>query len=660
MNRYRMRDLIAMEGEELFHRFPKERHIIEFDDGELETHTNATIVSTYFCYALTAFPDVPILKEYHLGTDIPSGDVFIERLNKVAWDIHSFYNETVDSEWLAKLCFRATNRYFNDIKRYASAYYTSMSMFDIYEIMEHPDIKDALANVEPNGYSITEVTYPKIRKVLLDPDILPLNPIKQSAQSGTLKVGQLMQMVGPIGYRADLSQDILDLPIVNPLLEGVSTLYGAMAESRTGTISLINNKDLLRKTEYFNRMTQLVAQYVQRLHLNEDCGTTYHGAFFVTKENLKTLIGKYHLTESGEEWIRGTETHLIDTQIKLRSVLSCVHPDPSGICGKCYGRLQYSVPHRTNIGQISAVVSGDKITSSVLATKHHAASSSVERYHLGAREASYLTYGQEEEALYLVEHLRKKRVRITFYRDEAKSLANILMINTLDEYPIHSVSQLTRIAIEVFDEDGTKLKGDVLQVSLYNRLSSLSRYLLEHMREVKWVIDQDDNIMVDLDGFDKSLPILVLPKKHVSMDKVMMKIRSFLHSGSEGSEKKLAGYTRKAHKQQIFLKQYRNPMDALMVFNNMLNEKLYVNITHTEILLYAMMVRHPGEDMRLPIPGMLGSFDTYNNVINGRSLSAVFAYEKQDSALLSPLVVGDAPRMDHPYDIMSLGGDLYR
>lgn len=660
MKRYRMRDIIHMSGDELFRQFPKERHVIEFDDGEIETHTNATIVSSYFCYALTHFPDVPILKEYHLGTDIPSGDVILERMNKVVWDIHSFHGETVDTEWLAKLTFRATNRYFNDIKIHASAYYTSMSMFDIYEIMEHPDIKAALANVEPNGYSITKVTYPIIRAVLLDPTILPHNSIKQAALSGTLKIGQLMQMVGPLGYRADISQDILDLPIVNPLMEGVTTLYGAMAESRTGTISLINNKDLLRKTEYFNRMTQLVAQYVQRLHLNENCGTTFYGDFFVTKENIGTLSGKYYATQNGDDWIRGNETHLIDTTIKMRSVLSCIHPDPAGVCGRCYGRIQYSVPHSTNIGQISAVVAGDKITSSVLATKHHAASSSVERYILGAREASFLTYGDEEEALYLVEHLRDKHVRITFYRDEAKSLANILMVNTLDEYPIHSVSQLTRIAIEVFDKEGKKVKGDVLQVSLYNRLSSLSRDLLEHMREVKWELDSDDNVCVDLKHFDATKPVLVLPKKHVSMYNVMMKLRSFLHSGSEGSEKKLAGYTRKAHKQQIFLKQYKNPMDALAVFNNMLNEKLYVNIVHAEILLYAMMVRHPGEDTRLPIPGMLGSFETYNNVINGRSLSAVFAYEKQDSALLSPLVVSDAPRMDHPYDVMSMGGDLHR
>ena len=657
--RYKMRDLISLDAETLYRNIPKEEEIVvEFDDGELVTHTNATILSTYICFPLTKFPHVPILKEYHLGSRLPTGKVIDTLLNKVVWDIHAFEDEKTDPEYLAKLCIVAINWLFNDLTVYGASSFSSVSAFDLFELVEYHESKKALEEVEPNEYSITKKVYPVIEKVINDPEIFPNNPIKKSAMAGTLKKGQLLQVLGPMGARTDINQVIFKFPITNPLSEGIGDLYGSMIESRTGTIALLNNKDLLRKTEYFNRQTQLVAQYVQRLHHYDDCRTDVYLPFFVTEENIETLVGKYYVDDNGvEHWVRGDEKHLIGTHISMRSVLGCKHPDPQGICGKCYGRLKYSIPYNTIVGNVSAVVIGDKITSSVLSTKHHVASSSVERFELGVREKVFMRYGDEPETLYLSRNAAMyDRIWLTVYSKEVENLANILLVDTLAEYPIQSVSQLTQVAFQVMDKEGF-VKGDIVQTSLYNRQASFSRELLEYLRENKWEIDGDDNVRIDLSNFPRDKPLFTLPFKNVNMYDVMVKLKSFYQSGADGSGKKLAGYSRIKKGEQNYLVNYNSPIEALSVFSNMLNQKLYVNMVHVEVILYAMMVRKRGVDYRLPKPGVSGQFDKYNIIMFKRSLSAAMAFEKQDKILSSPDIVSRAPRPDHPYDFIFMGGD---
>lgn len=657
--RYKMRELIAMSAHDLYRTIPKETNIIvEFDDGVIHTHTNQTIISTYLCFPLTKFPDVPVLKAYHLGDSLPTGSVVNNKLNTVLWGIHSHSGETTDPEYLSKLAIVAVNRFFNDITTYGASSFSSMSAFDLYEISELPELKEALGNAEPTEFSISKKIYPVVQKILKDPTILPHNPIKKSSLANTSKNGQLLQIFGPLGFRTDINAELFKTPIVNPLMEGVGDLEGALKESRTGTIALLNNKDLLRKTEYFNRQTQLIAQYVMNLHHFTDCGTEIRLPFLVTQESLEVLKGKYYQKEDGtEDWIRGDETHLINTNVPIRSVLGCRHTDPQGICGKCYGRLQYSIPYNTNIGNVSAVVVGDKITSSVLSTKHHVASSQVEKFVLGPRELEFLRYGEEEETLYLSKKAAKApKLWMTVYAEEVENLANILMVPTLDEFPVTAVSQLKQAAFEYEDKEGF-VRGDLVQTSLYNRLSSFSMDLLRYLREHKWEIDKDNNVRIDLTNFPRNKPLFTLPFKNVNMYDVMVKIKSFLHSGSDGQNKKLGGYSKNKRGEQNFLRNYESPVDALTVFASMLNEKLYVNIVHVEILLYAMMVRKRNVDYRLPKPGVTGQFDKYNIIMAKRSLSAAMAFEKQDKILSAADVVSHSPRICHPYDFIVMGGD---
>ncbi len=418
------------------------------------------------------------------------------------------------------------------------------------------------------------------------------------------------------------------------------------------------NQQAVHEEDALAHLRQLIAQYVQALHPG-DCGGQPID-FPVMESLLKTLRGKYHVVNGKLEVLNGDEKHLIGQRIKLRSVLGCRHPDPSGICAVCYGRLSYSVPRGTNIGHISAVSMGDKITSSVLSTKHLDSTSRVEKFILGKTEAKYLRYrDQDEQDLYLKRELKGKSKRIVVFRNEVQSLVDILMLSSLDDYPVGNASNLTMMQV-IVDEGDEGQTSELLRVSLYNRKSSFSKELLEHIANVGWSHDAKDNVVIDITTFDVSKPFLSLPFKHVNMYEVMKRIQSFLHSGSDTETKRLGERGDDSNRgRKNFLKNYKDPVEALVVFATMLNEKVSINLVHCEVLVYAMMVRSATQrDYRLPIPGISGVFEKYNTLMMNRSLADAMAFEKQDRPLINPGSFIYTKRNDHPYDLVMLGGRL--
>lgn len=657
MGRFVARDLLKLPEDALWNIPDSEFHTLVLADGEMEIVGADLINTVYLWYPLIDYPQAPIVKAYVHSSELEfTGNSNLKILNCLLWGIHAYFNERVDPEMLALAAIRTMNRWYNVITVRCAPHVTTMSILDVLEVMDHPAIKKANAEVEPNRHSIEEVTYRIIEETLRDPMALPMNPVSLGIRCGTQKIDQCKQCFGPRGYVTDINSDIFEEPILKGYVEGIWDLYGSLIESRSGTKALAFNKELLRNTEYFNRKTQLIAQYVKGLE-EGDCGSTHYIDVPILKVLLKQMTGKYYINPETNtlDWLRGNEEHLIGTTIKMRGVMSCVHPGTGIICTTCYGRLSYSVPRDTNIGQVSAVQMGDKITSSVLSTKHTDVTSRVDRLQLAKTEGEYLRYGKQEEALYLRTELADRNVKIIIDRNEALNLADILMLKDLSGYPVDNATELTQIHIQVETAEGTV--SDILTVSLYNRKSSLTNDVLEYLRKNKWDYDARGNIVIDLANFDTTKPILILPNKHVNMYEVMKRIRSFLHSGSDDGAKSTINPLEYSGK--IYLKNFKDPVTGLMVFANMLNEKLKVNFVHCEILVYAMMVRSAiHRDYRLPKPGVTGVFEKYNRLMLNRSLSGAMAFEKQHEPFNNPACYSLLGRDDHPYDVVIMGGKM--
>lgn len=653
---YKARDLLNMSSTELC-AIPDEWHKIIFDDGELVTTDRQTKVSVLLWGPLRAFPEVPILKSFHLDQTRITSKSLVKLLNGIIWSIHQWGEGSVTPDTIARLAIEAKSYFYNEATTKFSAYVSTLSMFEIAEVYNHPEIRAANENFEPTTYGIEKVAYERIKAVMFNPDNFKGNSIIEGLKSGTQKTEQLLQAFGPRGFPTDINSDIFPHPVRPGYVEGVWDHYENMIESRSGTKALLYNKELLQSTEYFNRKSQLVAQYVTNLH-RVDCGADYV-RFPVLKVYLKQMNGKYWYNEETgkEEILTGKEEHLIGKKILMRSVMGCIHKDSQGICAKCYGLLADNIPLGSNIGQIAAVSMGDKITSAVLSTKHTDATSAVEQYKIAGIEANYLREGKLSETLYLKKDLEGKGFRLIISHNEAANLADILMIDNLSGYPATQASELNRVGL-VRDVDGETV-GDILTVSLYNRRASLSSAMLEHAKRVGWTPDNRGNIIIEMEGFDFTLPFLTLPYKHVNMYEVMKRIQSFLHSGSGNEGSRLStdkvGFTSKT-----YLKNYTDVIDATVAFASLVCEKIALPLPHCEILVYAMTVKSiANKDFNLPKPATVGQFEKYSKLMHSRSLGGAMSFEKQHEPLINPASYLYTNRNDHPYDFAMKGGKLY-
>lgn len=654
MNKYKARDLLNLSYPELW-AMPEEWHLIEFDDGSVRlSRDRATKISVMLWHPIKSYPETPIVRDFHIGDARVTAKSIVQLINKIIWALHAHYNEKVDNEHMAKLAIEATNILYNESVAQLSAYVTTLSLFDIAEVYNDEVIRKANEFVEGTTYGIEQVAYKQIVSAFDDTTKFKGNSIIEGYRSGTQKKEPLLQAFGARGFPTDINSAIFGTPIKVGYIDGIYDLPGSLMESRSGTKALLYNKELLRVTEYGNRKSQLIAQYLKTLWPG-DCGTPHIIDFPVTRGTLRALQGKYYIRDDGKmDWIRGTEKELVGKKIRMRSILGCMHPDPAGVCATCYGRLSFSIIRGTNIGQVAAVAMGDKITSAVLSTKHTDATSAVEPYILTDIVSRYLREGTQSETLYLKKNLAPQGYRLVIKSSEAQSLADVMMIKDISAYPPETASELTNIGlIRTVDGEHT---GDILPVSLYNRKASLSLEMLRHVQKVGWTPGTRDNIEIDLNGFDFELPFLTLPYKHVNMYEFMKRVQSFLHSGDNGDSAKLSsdkvGFTSKT-----YLKNYKDPVDALSAFLSLINEKISLNAVHAEALVYTMMVvSSQRKDYRLPKPGISGHFEKYNKLMDNRSLASKLALEKQHEIFIRPSSFLYKTRNSHPYDTAIMGG----
>lgn len=656
LNVYKASALANLTHDELF-QIPSEWHEIECADGKVISTDRVTKLSVLLWRPFRFYPDVPILTDHHLKQERVTAKSLVKLLNRIIWHIKRTNPTPVDPEHLARLAIETMNDCYNQTTIKLPAYHATLSMFEINEVWQHPLVREANTDVSPTTHGIEGVAYTKLKAAFMAKENFVGNSIIEGLKSGTQKIEQLYQAFGPRGFPTDINSDIFPEPVLTGYIEGIWGLYENMVESRSGTKALLYNKELLRVTEYFNRKTQLIAQYVKNLHPG-DCGADYI-TFPVMKGYLKAMEGKYYLNEETGQMdvLTGKEEHLIGKRIKMRSVVGCIHRDPQGICETCYGQLADNIPHGTNIGQVAAVSMGDKITSSVLSTKHTDATSAVEQYKIGGIEAQYLREGTQSETLYLRKELAGKGFRLVIARNEAANLADVLMIDNLHGYPPTSASEMSRCGLirTVNGED----VGDVLTVSLYNRKASLSLDMLKHIKQVRWELDTKDNIVIDLEGFDFNLPFLTLPYKHVNMYEVMKRFQSFLHSGSDTEGSKLSsdkvGFTSKT-----YLKNYTSVIEGVVALASLVNEKISLPFVHCEVLAYAMTVKSiQQKDYNLPKPGINGQFEKYNKLMQSRDLAGTMAFEKQHEPFANPASFLYTKRNDHPYALAVMGGKLY-
>jgi hypothetical protein len=641
---YKAREIAQMTPEVLW-ALPDEPMKIEFDDGVVETDARATIFSAYmFGPFYRAYPNVPALKRHHICQDLMGGNTTLDLFGRVFFDVMDAYPEVVGearakmAEDLSLITTIANNKLYNAMTYNLEEYVTSITSPDFLEVLDHPPIAKANAEVVATDASITH-TYTVIKDELNNAKELVRNPISRAARSNLVSMGQILQVVGPRGRCTDTDSNIFRYPVLTGYAQGIQTLAGSMIESRTASKAIAFTKDPLQESQYTNRKIQLLAGTLIRLHW-DDCGGGHWVPIRLQGRDLFFFAGKQYLREdslndrSQAKTLRESDKHLIGELIFIRTIFGCKHPDPQGVCAACYGEMAISVPMGTVIGHVAATIMCESISQILLSTKHLDTSASTDGSILSEYDAVYLDENIETNTLTLSSSLENAQLALIVQAKEAARLNDVQIINDVRVLAPQSISSLTDIKLEIVTN---RVNEKVtLHVSDEARKSYMTHDLLEYIQQAGWTLTVEGDIRIDLKGWNHSSPLFELPLKQVNMLDYMYTIERFLRASDKG-------------KTAPTLRSYRTPESALFKLYELVSSRLRFNIVHMECLVYACMIRSSAKrDYRLPLAGNATEFGRYGDIMGMRDLGAAMAYESHNKTIFNTysFVVKDRP--DHP------------
>lgn len=651
---YNARDFVNLTADQIW-AMPKEEYVLRFDDGEISTNTADTILSWYFWWPHRMFPKTPLLVNHHINGERITASTPLTMSEKTA--LHSAYDAyegQLDMEELGVLIKEQLGYFYNEMTIRTSEYVTGISATDFIQVLYHPAIKAANDRIQamdisdPTTLSIMErvigETHSVIKTVLLTDPTLNKNRLAEVVRGGLVSIDQVLQCVGPRGYPSDIDSHIFKRPIVHGFAHGLYSIYDYLVESRSAAKALMFTEDPLQSTEYFNREMQLINQTLRNLHHNDDCGTKRLIPWTVTRDRLKVSEGIwYQCPDDGTlKCVTAKSQHLIGRTVLIRSSMTCEHPDPYGICGKCYGELRLSIPRGTNVGHASVTELCAGTSQNVLSTKHLDKSANIGRFMVSAVAAPYIANAENPLEIKLSNALIGKQVKLIIERESMPNIADINIVRDTRELAITRVSEMAEVIFSCRDEDGA---DDVMpiSVSMNSRLASFTPEFLQYIKTRGYSQNTDKYLEIELDQWDWNLSVWVLPRKHANMMDFLSAVKAEI--------KATKTTTGREEKTSRDLSDYASLNQALSDLCDMVQEKFFINLTHLATILRCTMIRSKKErDYRLPAPGQTPEFGGYREIMEMRSLAALSAYEQQFRAYYNPLSYIVKDRASHPFD----------
>lgn len=622
-----------------------------FDDNTEITTSIRRVAYMYHAFDMfRAYPDILILPKHWIdvilnGSPLTSS-THIKILEVMYQDIVAQYKFElpVEREPLWKLIYECTNQIYNAITQQAEAYVASIDVLDFVQIVEHPPVIQAVEQVTGSENSIAQC-YDDVVRILKTDPALDHNAVAEAVRADMVSIGQVLQCVSPRGRLTEVDGTILSQPVLSNYTKGLNSLYEFVADSRPAAKSLYFSDAKLQDAEYFARRLQLLCMIVEKIEY-KDCGSTrtvdwhvmppsYNEAGQKTYPgDLVFMLGKYYYDGSNQlKVITHDDPELYDTVIKLRSVLYCELPNPHHVCEVCFGRLSKNVSRFANLGHLCAATMTEQSTQSVLSTKHLDRSSVGTTITLNEVSAQYFEIDHTGMLYYMNKSLQSKSVKLIMNRDSAIGLVDILHIDDLDTLNPVRVSSVECLEIVVRDKNVETAM--MIYVSQGNKKVMMTIEFLKHLKTHRWEMDSKSNFIFDLRDWDFSKPIFKLPEMEYSYSDHSNMIAKVIESNMKNIADRETPYS---------------PVSTLQELFSLVNTKINVNIAALEVIIYATMVKAPGEfalgrNVDNPVLGVA------DQVIKGRSLGTAYSYEDTARELVNPKNFFRLDRQDSKFDV---------
>lgn len=644
------RKVLAVQPEQLMECINGEFNLA-FDNGEIIfTNDKETFISSFFWDAHRKYDSLPLRKEHHLTTHLKGrrlrGDSHKGIMAAVYDDWYSIYRDIYTTD--EKLDFLNTlytsfNNYYNRLSTHASEYMMTIDIRDVVELYANEDIKRIRREGDYSHMGIKKIHEDTLNVIANSPN-LQNNNISKYLRSGLIKPGQLVQCIGPIGYARDVDDTVFRYPIKRGYMEGMRTMYEYLTESRTVSMALFFALLHVRRTEYNSRKGQLLGINLETLHRG-DCGSKNYIPWEVnTNKDVDSMEGIYYFDESTktEKCVAKGDYHLVGKIIPIRLCFCCNHPDPSGVCLKCFGEIGRNIIEGTIIGQQAGVTIFSELTQMTLSAKHLIMTAIINALKLTVEQTPFLSLTDDKMGYILNPSLEKEGLKMVIDKHDMRSLSYVLNMTDIENIsaPRTSSIKTVKLMYMVRDKEGEKEYREILlPVEFQGRSAFATREFLAYIRSHPPETDERDNYVIDLSEWNFSKVIMKCPPKQFSMIGFTKDVSAVLEARRSDA-------------------QYRDsmsPVEFVKDFYELISQRTNVNLSVVAAVAYsAMIVSAQDNDYSLPKPWTDKGVGILKDTITRRSLSGALAYERQADTLTDPISFLCTNRPDGMYDPLFL------
>ncbi|MGE3592891.1 MAG: hypothetical protein AB7G52_10425 [Arcobacter sp.] len=629
--------------------------IILFEDNVTINMTYKEIVLQRYVFELNILvPEMAIVSKYCISNFYTNGIYTAKTINKcfevILEDIVRSFVKPIDSRELLPLCYSRmydiVNKIYNEIVYANVEYSNSINILDFLEVQFDDNLIEAMKEVQSKkDVDSVNKTYKILDDIMYNKPELKNNIIARGYVAGTVNPNQIKQMLASRGYVTEIDSNIFKYPIASSFVLGMTDIYDLSIESRSGAKALFLSNKAVQESEYFARELQLVTMIVEKL-VDGDCGNKDYMDWYVRpkeisgKSDLDNLLGKRFLNEetNKEEVITKYHTNLEGKTIKLRTAMNCKLEDKRCICTACFGDLSYGMHKHTNIGHFSSTEVTQKLTQSILSTKHLTSSATSNDIKLDNNAKLFFNVKNKNNYAFKANLINKVRTSYKMIINQSDAFGLKDLNSNVDVYKLNParVTRIESIIIVTSDPTGKEEYFPIV-IREANKYGSFTYEFLEYIIKEGYTLDDNDRYVINLDNWTSTMNVITMPEleynflalaKNIKSEFKYMKIKK----GDKSSE---------------------TPESLLQKLFDLVNTKLDVNIALLEVIIYAfsvMSIKDNNYDLGR------NSDDTQlmriKGIITNRSLGAGYAWEEVVSTILSPRSFDGKNAVSHPLDVL--------
>lgn len=580
---------------------------MEFSDGTIVTGIRVGLVNLFFLQVLKEF-NIPYCKRHFIKRTAFNGGVTAD-----SWNV--YYKEIVQPNARnAKRFKMAVWKAMGDLYKFTSwnllPWTRSIDSLDISEIVTDPAMHKIIATKEslrPEvGTDVIEKSIDagnkQIMKLLDTPGGLKNDALLVFQRIRQLNKFQVPQTLFAFGVRTDINDNIIGLPVIGSVVDGIRNICEYACESLSAKKSQAYGQVAVPGSQYFGRKQHLIASSIEHIY-ETDCGSTALVDFDVTENNYENIIGKNIVHEGKYMTITSDNVReFINTTIHMRSPMTCRYR--KGICSVCGGKIFDNVNRKLNIGILSSIHVIEPTTQKILSAKHLVKTNTI-LYQVPDKTNKILVRSTATDIRWRPEtYGRLKNLEMGIPLRYFTSIHDVTLIRSDKPIKEERYSQVYDFFIRTTDKELDPIRVNLESNGQVPFLSSeMLLYIRDHYHDLKM---DKQVVWIPMAGTEK----FALFRNVVINDNMLQ----FVNNVSSFLSKEIKDYT--------------TCSSAINDFSKVVHAKVSANIVHLEVLLKAYMISS-ASDYRIPQvtdPNNV-MFQTTASILNNRHVGTKLAYQ---------------------------------